>query len=192
MAYKARSFKIQGVLKKMHQTFEINLKEATGAEATSLKEYEKLKEAKEEQLDAARTALNKMESENGAAGMSKQDAQDELDNLREQKKNDEKFIKQTQKALDDKKKAWKVRSETRTGELAAISKAIYILHNDDSRDLFKKSFDSQFLQVKQTSHMTSAKKAGVAIMEAAQRSGDERLMALAKDLQKPKSVKGKS
>merc|ERR1719389_790239 len=29
------------------------------------------------------------------------------------------------------------------------------------------------------------------IMEAAQRSGDQRLMALAKDLQKPKSVKGK-
>merc|ERR1719230_558263 len=133
MAYKARSFKIQGVLKKMHQTFSINLKDAKDKEADAKAEYDKLTKSKQEQLDAARTALNKMDSENGAKGMSKQESQDEVDAL--------------------KKKAWKVRSDLRAGELAAISKAIYILHNDDARDLFKKSFASQgFLQVKQTSH----------------------------------------
>merc|ERR1719478_783927 len=50
MAYKARSFKIQGVLKKMHQTFEINLADARDKEAASLAEYKKLKGAKEDQL----------------------------------------------------------------------------------------------------------------------------------------------
>merc|ERR1719387_2641389 len=194
MAYKARSFKIQDVLKKMHQTFSENLADAISKEGKAKTDYDKLYKSKDGQLDAAQKALNKMESEGGAKGMSRQESVDEVKELKTQVSNDEKFIAQTQKALDDKKKAWKVRSELRAGELAAISKAIYILHNDDSRDLFKRSFDSQFLQVKQTSHMTSGRqmqKASVAIMEAAQRSGDERLMALANDLAKPKSVKGR-
>merc|ERR1719230_1376752 len=158
MAYKARSFKIQGVLKKMHQTFTINLKDATDKEADAQADYDKLMEGKQGQLDAAREALNKMESENGAKGMSRQDAEDELKALKKQVENDTKFIAQTEKALAEKKKSWKVRSELRAGELEAISKAIYILHNDDARDLFKKSFASQgfFLQVDQTSHKAMA------------------------------------
>jgi len=182
MAYKARSFKIQGVLKKMHQTFSINLKDAQDAEAKAIKDYDTLTSAKQEQLDAAQKALNKMEGENGAKGMSRQESVDERDALKTQVANDEKFIKQTEKALADKKASWKVRSELRSGELAAISKAIYILHNDDARDLFKKSFSSQFLQVKQTAHkaMTNrAQKAAVAIKDAALRSGDRRLLSLA-------------
>merc|ERR1719352_1517524 len=54
MAYKARSFKIQDVLKKMHQTFEINLKEAEDKEKDSKDEYLKLKTAKSAQLDASK------------------------------------------------------------------------------------------------------------------------------------------
>merc|ERR1719174_1717950 len=116
----------------MHQTFEINLKDARTKEEHADTDYEELKEGKEEQLDAAREALNKMESENGAKGMSRQESVDERDALKKQVANDEKFIKQTEKALADKKASWKVRSELRSGELAAISKAIYILHNDDA------------------------------------------------------------
>jgi hypothetical protein len=101
--------------------------------------------------------------------------------------------------LEEKKAAWKVRSELRAGEIAAISKAIYILHNDDARDLFKKSFASQapgeFLQVAQktSSAMTfRAQKASAALRDAADRSGDRRLMTLAADIAKqPKSVKTK-
>ena len=193
MAYKARSFKIQDVLKKMHQTFTSNLKDATDKEADAKADYDKLYKSKEGQLTAAQQALNKMESEGGAKGMSRQDSQDEVNALKKQVQNDEKFIKQTKAALAAKKKSWAVRSDLRAGELAAISKAISILYNDDARDLMKKSFDSQFfLQVRQSSHMALGQKAGVAIREAAQRSGDQRLLALATDLGKPmKSVKGR-
>jgi len=191
MAYKARSFKIQDVLKKMHQTFTSNLQDATDAEAKSKKDYDDLSAAKQGQLDAAQKALTKMASETGAKGMSRQESQDEVDALKKQVQDDTKFIGQTEKALADKKKAWQVRSDLRAGELAAISKAISILHNDDSRDLFKKSFDSQFLQVTQTSHKAMAQraeKAFAAIKDAARRSGDRRLMALASAAP---SVKGK-
>merc|ERR1719272_792770 len=132
-----------------------------------------------------------MESEGGAKGMSKQESQDEVDALKTQVSNDEKFIKQTKTALADKKASWAVRSDTRAGEIAAISKAISILHSDDSRDLFKKSFSSQFLQVSQSSHLAKVQKSADALMEAAQRSGDKRLMALATDLGPIKSVKGR-
>jgi len=190
MAYKARSFKIQGVLKKMHQTFTINLKDATDTEADAKAAYDKLSSSKQGQLDAAQKALNKMESENGAKGGSRQDSVDERDDLKQQVKDDSKFIKQTEKALAAKKASWKVRSELRSGELAAISKAIYILHNDGARDLFKKSFSSQFLQVQQTSHMAKSESAAVALRLAASRSGDERLLKLAALVAKP-SVKGR-
>jgi len=192
MSYKARSFKIQDVLKKMHQTFTSNLKDASDAEAKAKSDYDKLTASKDGQLTAAQGALNKMESEGGAKGMSRQESQDEVDALKTQVTNDEKFIKQTQDALTKKKASWKVRSDLRAGEIAAISKAISILHNDDARDLFKKSASSQFfLQLGQTSQKTLVQKAGAALRDAAQRSGDQRLLSLAIDLAPFKSVKGR-
>merc|ERR1719421_435922 len=77
MAYKARSFKIQDTLKKLHQTFSINLQDARDAEAKAQADYETLKAAKEEQLAAAQEALTKMAGENGAKQMSREDAVDE-------------------------------------------------------------------------------------------------------------------
>merc|ERR1740130_2397697 len=194
MAYKARSFKIQGVLKKMHQTFSINLKDARDTEADAKSAYDKLTASKQGQLDAARDALNKMESENGAKGMSRQDSVDEVKALKKQVQDDTKFIGQTEKALAAKKASWKVRSDLRSGEIAAISKAIYVLHNDDARDLMKKSFASQaFLQVAQTSHkvMTQRRESAfVALQDAARRSGDQRLLSVASLMRGP-SVKTK-
>merc|ERR1719215_2506613 len=177
---------------KMHQTFTSNLQDATDAEAKAKADYDKLTAAKDGQLTAAQEALNKMESEGGAKGMSRQESQDEVDALKTQVTNDEKFIKQTQDALTKKKASWKVRSDLRAGELAAISKAISILHNDDARDLFKKSFGSQFfLQLGQTSQKTLVQKARAALRDAAWRSGDQRLLSLATDLAPFKSVKGR-
>jgi len=196
MAYKARSFKIQDTLKKLHQTFSINLQDAKDAEAKAQEEYETLKAAKEEQLDAARTALTKMAGENGAKQMSREDAVDEVKALTKQVEDDTKFIQQTEKSLAEKKESWKVRSQLREGELAAISKAIEILHNDDARDLFKRSFASQapgeFLQVQQTSRkagtsMRLSKKVSETLREAARRSGDARLFKLARLAEEPEA-----
>jgi hypothetical protein len=195
MKYKARSFKIQDTLKGLRDTFERSLKDAQDKEAKAVEDYDTLMKAKNEQLDAAHDSLSKMAVENGAAGMSRQDAQDEVDALKQQVQDDTKFIEQTAAALKAKKESWKVRQELRAGEIAAINKAIYILHNDDARDLFKRSFASQapgeFLQLQQTSHkaMSKTMTAAAAIREAARRAGDTRLLSLAKVLEEPKSVK---
>merc|ERR1719183_2820080 len=71
MKYKARSVKIQTVLKRLLSTFQKNLDDATAKEKKSKESYEKLKGTKEGQLDKTEKSLTKMEKENGAKGMSK-------------------------------------------------------------------------------------------------------------------------
>jgi len=182
MSYKARSFKIQDVLKKMHQTFSSNLADAQSKESQAQQEYEQLKGAKEAQLGAAREALTKSEVENGKRGQTRAEASDELDDLRKQVDADTKFIADTEQSSHSKKAEWKTRSVLRAGELEAISKAISILHSDDARDLFKRSFESQeklfFLQELRTSSKTT-KAAAAALREVAKKSGDGRLLHLA-------------
>merc|ERR1719183_2873727 len=99
MKYKARSTKIQSVLAKLLQTFEGNLKDATDKEAAAKASYEKLKGTKQGQLDKAQESLTKMEKENGAKGMSKADAQEEVDALELQVTDDTKFIGDTQTSM---------------------------------------------------------------------------------------------
>eukprot|EP00928_Gymnodinium_smaydae_P090888 TRINITY_DN745_c0_g1_i1.p1 TRINITY_DN745_c0_g1~~TRINITY_DN745_c0_g1_i1.p1 ORF type:complete len:727 (-),score=245.43 TRINITY_DN745_c0_g1_i1:73-2253(-) len=189
MKYKARSFKIQGLLSNLNSTISSNLADARAKEADAVDLHEKLMSAKNGEKDKTEDALTKMEKENGARGLSKQEAKDEVDALREQVTNDERFIEETKASLDKKKKEWKERSELRANELAAMSKAISILHGDDARDLFKKSFKSQGYALLQASsqhrdHETMSARAAAAAMQlraaaASASRGGGRLAALA-------------
>jgi len=178
MKYKARSFKIQDILAKLLQTFESNLAEADEKEKKAVEVYEKLMASLTGQLKKAQDALQEMAAEGAARGLSLDEAQEEVDALKTQIKNDLKFIEQTQTSLDEMKASWKARKALRAGELEAISKAIAILHSDDARDLMKKSFKSQGYLLLQEG--LSARSAGAVIRTAAVKSGDHRLLALAK------------
>jgi len=184
-SYKARSFKIQGVLAKLLEDFSANLHDATKAEEKAEATYNKLMESKNDELDTAKTSLNDMSKEGGAKGMSREQSVEEKETLEDQVTNDKKYITQVQSALTAKKEEWKVRQALRSGELAAISKAISILHSDDSRDLFKKSFASQdrgasFVQLTMGTAKAHQQKSAVATLkEASLLSGDARLRALA-------------
>jgi hypothetical protein len=184
MKYKARSFHIQDVLKKMENTFNQNIEDAEANEQKALDDYTELKEAKMEQLATAEDALSKQDGENGAKAMSKEDAETERDALTTQRTNDEGFIEATANDLATKKGEWKDRQLLRAGEIEAINKAVSILHSDDARDMFKSSYKSQgfFLQVSASSKASSA---GAVLASAAKRSGDKRMAALAKSLQTP-------
>merc|ERR1719235_2992944 len=117
--------------------------------------------------------------------MAKEDAEAEVAALKEQIANDEKFIEQTKQALADKKQEWKDRKELRAGEIAAINKAIAILHSDDARDLFKKSLASQgYVQLKKSGAVLLQMEAGATsavrarnahsvLLTAATSSGDQ-------------------
>jgi len=184
MKYKARSVHIQDVLKKMKETFAQNLEDAEANEQKALDDYTELKDSKSEQLATAEDALNKMDGENGAKAMGKEDAETERDALTTQRTNDENYITATATDLATKKGEWKDRQLLRAGEIEAINKAISILHSDDARDMFKSSYKSQgfLLQVTASSKSSSA---GAILAGAAKRSGDKRMAALAESLQTP-------
>merc|ERR1712083_1134437 len=92
MAYKARSFKIQDVLAQLLETFSSNLKEAEDKEKAAQATYDKLMDSKGKQKTAAQDALDKMDKESGAKGLSKGDAQAEIDMLTKQVADDKKYI----------------------------------------------------------------------------------------------------
>ena len=187
MTYKARSFKIQDVLKNIRSTFQANLDSAEEKEDDTVHTFGTLMQSKNEAKEKAQQALTNMDEESGAKGLSKSDAEDEIEALNTQKTNDEKFIKQTEDSLVTKKEEWKDRQMLRTGEIAAINKAISILHSDDNRDAFKKSFASQsfFLQEGQTRVQTqesAARRAAATLRAAGRASNDNRLVEMASSL----------
>lgn len=152
LGYKARSIKIQEVLQGLQNTFSGSLADAKAKEEAASAQFNKLMESKNLEKERTEASLTKLEVEAGARSMSKEEAQAELDALTDQAANDRKYIDQVQVALAEKKQEWKDRQELRAAELAAMSKAIHILTNDDARDVFKRSLESQgysFLQENQ-------------------------------------------
>jgi hypothetical protein len=103
--------------------------------------------------------------------------------LKEQISDDEKYIAQVEKSLAEKKEEWKTRSALRTGELAAISKAISILSSDDARDLIKKSITSQGYSFFQDGQGTKRSTAADTLHAAA--AGDRRLLSLSAKVAAP-------
>lgn len=149
MKYKKGSGKILDVLSELQTTFENNLADAQQKEKDDIAAYEKLKKSKGDMLDSANKALTDMAVENGARGVSKQEAQDEVDALEAQVKADTKFIKEAGEAFAIKEKEWAARKNLRSKEVLAMSQAIAVLASDDAKDLMKDSFKSQgyfFLQ----------------------------------------------
>jgi peptidoglycan hydrolase CwlO-like protein len=188
MSYKARSGKIQDVLASMLSTFEANLEEAVSKEAEAKSNYEKLMASKKEQKKDAEKALLNMDKENGARGMNKEEAQAEVDSLTKQVENDTKYIAQVKKSLAEKKEEWKDRQALRAAEVAAMNKAISILHSDDARDMMKKSFSSQgYLFLQTTSNSRGSKAAS--ILRKAARDHQARLFGLAARASTPSHFK---
>merc|ERR1719262_761683 len=99
MKYKARSGKIQKILADMLQTFKDNLADAKAKEKDAKAAYDKLMASKKEELGTAETALTDMTKEGSARGMAKEEAQQEVEDLKAQIEADEGYIKDTEEAL---------------------------------------------------------------------------------------------
>merc|ERR1719408_423587 len=177
MKYKQRSGEIQDILGEMLTTFKDNRDEAVAAEGKAVSDFDALMTSKNDQLDAARTALTDKAEENGARGQSLSNVEAEKTNLEQQNTDDERFI--------SKAKEWSARKDLRAGEKAAIQSAIATLTSDEARDLFKSSFDSQsFLQTSvrrhpSRRHAAKLSKAAQQIRMTAVKSGDLRLVKVA-------------
>merc|ERR1719473_1712342 len=186
MKYKARSLKIQEILADMLQTFKDNLADATKKEKDASSSFDTLMTSKNSQLSAAQDALSGGEGEAGARTLNAQESQDEVDALTTQVSNDEKFIKQAEESYAVKVTEWKERKRLRSGEIAAVSKAMEVLTSDDARDMFSSSMKSQQALLLQEassapgcSPRKRAAKVASKLRDAAAKHNDVRLAMLA-------------
>merc|ERR1719331_1050268 len=156
MKYKARSTEIQNVLSDMLDAFKANLNNTEAVETKAVADFDSLMSAKNGQLDTAKQALLDKSAETGARATALSDSKDEKEDKEGQNSRDEGFVAETKSACETKADEWAARKKLRNEEIIAISEAIQIIHSDDARDLFKKSFDkvtpAAFIQVAQTHH----------------------------------------
>lgn len=122
--------------------------------------------------------------------MSKSESEDEVGDLKQQRTDDKKFLKETEDSLKDMKEQWKTRKELMVGEIAAINKAKAILSSDDARDTMKKSFSLVAKKTVSFLQLSSSRKsrqnlgsALEAIRSAASGTKDSRLNVLASLMQ---------
>merc|ERR1719428_118253 len=180
MKYKARSTKILQMLKDMLQTFQDNLSDAIAKEKEAKASYEKLMQSKNDQLDTAKKALTDMTGEGSARGLAKEEAEQEVTDLKKQVEDDTKFMADTQEQYETKMKEWKKRKELRTGEIAAINEAIGVLNSDEARDTMKASMASQGYLLLQKSVMSKfTQKASAILRQTGLAAKDSRITALA-------------
>merc|ERR1719160_996449 len=180
MKYKARSGKIQKILADMLQTFKDNLADATAKEKEAKAAYEKLMGSKKDELGTAEEALTDGNKEGSARNMAKDEAQQEVDDLKAQIEADEGYIKDTEEAYGIKMEEFKERKKLRKLEVASINKAIAILNSDDAKDTFNKSFKSQGYLLLQKSALSKLRQqASAAVRRAGIVANDPRLQALA-------------
>merc|ERR1719174_1812245 len=141
--------------------------------------------AKKEQLSTAKQALLDKSGEKGARGEALATSKEEKKDLEGQNERDAGYLADTKTTCETCAKEWDERKKLRAEEIAAIQEAIGILHSDDARDTFKKSFDSQglfFTQLGQLRHAHphkgAAKSAMSLIMSVASSSKDVRVAAV--------------
>merc|ERR1719482_2008935 len=174
MKYKARSGEIQNVLSDMLDAFKANLNNTEAVETKAVTDFDSLMAAKNALLDKS--------EETGARETALFDSKEEKTDKEEQNSRDEGFVSDTKSACATKADEWAARKKLRNEEIIAISEAIQIIHSDDARDLFKKSFDkvtpSSFIQVAKERHSVAGTVAGaVKILEKDTR-GNPRVIAL--------------
>jgi len=141
--YKASSGKILTTLNSLRKTFQGNLDDARKEEKEAKESYEKTSKSKGSMLETATTAMKDMAGESGARGVSKTEAQNEVDALEAQVVADTKFVSEAETAFKTKGKEWDARKELRAKEILAMSQAIAVLASDDAKDQMKDSFKSQ-------------------------------------------------
>lgn len=187
--YAAQSGGILKTLEKLEETFSANLEEAEDKESKAQASYDALKTSKTAILDSAQQALVDMVAEGGARQLSKDEAQSEVDALKQQVADDTRFIQEAEDAYAVKKQEWEDRKVLRQKEISEMSKALVILADHDNRHVFEESFKSQgytLLQESQAGHRAvsrhnagNAQAAIGALRALAATSKDPRLALLA-------------
>lgn len=158
-------------------SFQKDVKEITATDLKEFRTYVKRHNLQDEQLDAVKASLSRLEAEQAARAQAKQQSEEEISSLRTKIGTDSAIKDDATTALQQKEKEWDVRLAKRQGELKGIGDAIQLLTDDDARDLF--SVSASFIQLTSVgSLMSAARAAGQVLLAAGKASKDQRLLIL--------------
>merc|ERR1719414_2780829 len=138
-SYSARSSQIYGILTQMLEEFEAEMSASQKAELQARADYAALAKAKKAQIALGKEKLDDMEEEHAANQKALADANEDLKLTREQRSEDVKFLQNLKLTCNDLDTQWERRSATRSAELKAVTEAIAILTNDESREALNKA-----------------------------------------------------
>jgi len=181
-SYVPQSGEIFGILRQMKATFEADLSQSQRDELAAQEAYAGVKVAKEEEIRTGQASLQDKKEQHAKAVEMVAQAKADQEDTEASLSADQKFLLElTQKCkLTDQE--WEERQKLRKAELAAVAEAIGILANDDARDLFHKNFNREqasFVQVQQAGRGQGRKRAASFLLEAAAKTGNPKLAALA-------------
>merc|ERR1719235_307536 len=130
--YVPQSGQIVGILKQMKEEMEGSLAKAV----------------KEEEAEAATTAIETKQTRAGELAVTVVQVADDIEDTTDEVADSERFARQLEEQCGVKEKEWAEREKLRSEEIAAISDAIGILNDDDALDVFKKAMPSALVEEK--------------------------------------------
>jgi len=175
-SYQPKSGAIFGILGQMKETFETNLSQSQKEEQQNQRSYEDLKAAKEREIAAGQQQIDVKTQELASTDEKNAQAKEDLEDTRNTLSADEEFLMMLKEKCSVTDEEWEERQKTRQMEMGACSKALAVLSSDDAHDLFKGTFNPDFLQI---SHPERRNKASTVLVAAAKHLHSPRLSALA-------------
>jgi chromosome segregation ATPase len=185
-AYSNQSSEIFGILRSMQETMTKDLSDAQAAEAKSAADFQAMRDAKREEIAAARTQLENKEAEYADTGLKNAESKEDLADTTAQLEADNAFLIDLEKRCADNEAEMAARTKTRQAEIVAINETITILTNDEARDTANvTNFGTSFLQTRiaATKEKMFRDRAAKALKSAALKTGSPELAMLASSVQ---------
>jgi len=192
-SYNAQSGAIYGILQQMHEDFTTKLGNARTEEAAALKAFLAMKKALLAEITAQEQAKKDKKSELADPIQKNAQAKKDVEDTTNALNADQQFLVGMEEQCKTSKDEHDARVKERQDEIVAVGEAMGILTNDESRDLFTRTFN--FVQinasVKESSTHRLRSRAAKMILRSAKKSGNYQLAALAVSVQLDAFVKVK-
>lgn len=148
------SSQILGILQQMEDNFKEDLAQAHEAERKAKNSFAELERAKKAEITSSETQRDDKKARVADQKLSLATSEEDLEDTKSALASDTAFAGDLAQSCADKTAQWEERQQTRGQEIEAISEAIRILNEDDSRDLFKKTLPSpSFVQMSMRTSM---------------------------------------
>merc|ERR1719198_734957 len=141
-SYAPQSGQIFGILKQMKEDFEVNLSDAQAAEKKSIKEYEMLKAAKEDEIATAEKLIIKLDADIAEFTEKHAQAASELEDTEKQLADDTEFLAALDSKCASAEAEFQARTKARNEEISAVDDTIGYLNSDEAYAVFDKTVNT--------------------------------------------------